>query len=127
MRQPDIEIYVKDADRSAISAWLTSVFDEAACNWQAKGRVSRCQWGAIPVLWFEHAVGKWHSLLFESASTPWANDLQCAQAAAAFLQVNVRCTPGSWQEADGEADADFWLQVSADASVETITWYTANK
>ncbi|NLY14028.1 MAG: hypothetical protein GXZ10_10475 [Gammaproteobacteria bacterium] len=124
MRQPDIEIYIKDSNREAISAWLSSVLN-APCTWQQKGRVSRCQCADIPVVWFEQAVGKWHSLLLESADTPWADDLQCAQAAAAYLQANVRCAPGSWQEADGEADADRWLQVSADGTVDTITWHTS--
>ncbi|HHX34246.1 MAG TPA: hypothetical protein GX719_03140 [Gammaproteobacteria bacterium] len=124
MRQPDIEIYVKDADRSAVSAWLSSVL-EAPCSWQQKGRVSRCQCANIPLVWFEKAVGSWHSLLLESASTPWIDDAQCAQAAAAYLNVNVRCAPGSWQETDGEADADRWLQVSADGHIENITWYTS--
>lgn len=126
MRQPDIEIYLKDTDRAAISQWLTEVLD-APCAWQQQGRVSRCQCADIPVTWFERAVGSWHSLLLESAHTPWADDLQCAQAAAAHLKINVRCAPGGWQEADGEEDADRWLEVSADASVDTITWYTANK
>jgi len=124
MRQPDIEIYIKDSNREAISTWLTAALG-APCVWQQKGRVSRCQCAGIAVVWFEQAVGKWHSLLLESDSTPWADDLQCAQTAADLLQVNVRCAPGSWQEADGEADADSWLQVRADGSIESIIWHTS--
>ena len=124
MRQPDIEIYIKESNREALSAWLSAALG-APCQWQQKGRVSRCVCANIPVVYFEQAVGKWHSLLLESADTPWSNDLQCAQAAAAHLQINVRCAPGSWQETDDEADADRWLQVSADGSVETITWHTS--
>ncbi len=70
-------------------------------------------------------MGKWHSLLLESDNTPWHDDLECAQAAAVQLKINVRCAPGSWQEADGETDADRWLQVNADGTVETITWRTS--
>ena len=124
MRQPDIEIYIKESHREAISAWLTAALG-ASCEWQQKGRVSRCICAGIPVVWFENAVGKWHSLLLESNHTPWLDDAQCAQAAAAHLQVNVRCAPGSWQEADGDTDVDRWLQVSADGSLETITWHTS--
>ena len=124
MRQPDIEIYLKDADRAAIGAWLTAALN-APCAWQQKGRVWRCNCANIPVVLFEKAVGAWHSLLLESADTPWANDAQCAQAAAAYLQVNVRCAPGSWQEADGVNDADSWLQAKADGQLETITWHTS--
>ena len=124
MRQPDIEIYLKDTDRAAISEWLQSALG-APCNWQEKGRVSRCLCANIPVVWFEKAVGKWHSLLLESDNTPWQDDSQAAQAAAAYLQANVRCAPSSWQEADGITDADRWLQVSADGSIETLTWHTS--
>lgn len=124
MRQPDIEIYLKDSQREAITEWLTTVLG-APCAWQQKGRVSRTCCANIPVVYFEQAVGKWHSLLLESAETPWADDIECAKAAAAHLQINVRCAPGSWQESDGEADADRWLQVSSDGSVETINWHTS--
>lgn len=124
MRQPDIEIYVKDIDRTAITVWLESILN-APCVWQEKGRVSRCECAGIPVVWFEKAVGKWHSLLLESASTPWADDTECALAAAAALQTNVRCAPGSWQEADGDSNVDQWLSTSADGSVESIVWHTS--
>lgn len=124
MRQPDIEIYLKDTDRAAISQWLQSALGEP-CNWQEKGRVSRCLCANIAVVWFEKAVGKWHSLLLESDSTPWQDDTQAAHAAAAYLQANVRCAPGSWQETDGITDVDRWLQVSADGSIETLTWHTS--
>ncbi len=124
MRQPDIEIYIKETNREAISTWLTTALGKP-CEWQTKGRVSRCHCAGIPVVWFEHAVGKWNSLLLESDNTPWADDAECAQAAATALQVNVRCAPGSWQEADGDTNADSWLQVSPDSSVETIIWHTS--
>lgn len=124
MRQPDIEIYVKDIDRTAITAWLETALN-ATCTWQEKGRVSRCECAGIPVVWFEKAVGKWHSLLLESANTPWADDTECALAAAAALQTNVRCAPGSWQEADGDSNVDQWLSTSADGSVESIVWHTS--
>ena len=65
MRQPDIEIYLKESNRDAMSAWLTATLG-APCAWQQKGRVSRCLCAGIPVVWFEKAVGKWHSLLLES-------------------------------------------------------------
>ncbi len=124
MRQPDIEIYVKDIDRTTITAWLETALN-ATCTWQEKGRVSRCECAGIPVVWFEKAVGKWHSLLLESANTPWADDTECALAAAAALQTNVRCAPGSWQEADGDSNVDQWLSTSADGSVESIVWHTS--
>src|SRR5690606_34608380 len=64
-------------------------------------------------------VGKWHSLYLASDATPWADDLACAQAAHEALGVEIRCSPGSWDEKDGEEDADRWLKVS-DQGVEQI-------
>ncbi len=80
MRQPDIEIYLKDADHIAIGEWLSNAL--GTCTpWQQKGQTFKCKAGDIPVTWLPKAVGKWHSLLLESDATPWADDLACAQAA----------------------------------------------
>jgi hypothetical protein len=50
MRQPDIEIYLKDAevDHKAITAWLEKVLGPCSA-WQQKGQTYKCQAGAIPV------------------------------------------------------------------------------
>lgn len=122
MRQPDIEIYLRDAEHPAIAAWLSAAI--APCSpWQQKGQTFKCMAGDIPVTWLPKAVGKWHSLLLESANTPWADDLECARAAFAALGVEVRCAPGGWSEEDGLEDADRWLRISSDGE-ETITWRT---
>jgi hypothetical protein len=75
------------------------------------------------VTWLPKAVGKWHSLLLDSDSTPWETDLECARAAFAALGVEIRCAPGSWDEEESEEDADKWLRISADG-VEEIVWRT---
>ena len=96
MRQPDIEIYLKDVDQDAVSAWLEQVF-AMPCAWQARGQTFKCtlRYGGepIPVTWLPKAVGKWHSLLLESDVSPWVDDLACARDAQAALQVQVRCAP----------------------------------
>lgn len=124
MRQPDIEIYLKDSDidHKAITAWLGSAL--GACSpWVQKGQTWKCQAGAIPVTWVPNAVGKWNSLFFESAATPWDDDLACARTAHAALGIEVRCAPGGWVEEEGEANADRWMRVSADGEQE-IVWRT---
>lgn len=60
-------------------------------------------------------------MLFESSQTPWATDLDCAQEVARALQVAVRCSVGGWQEVQGDADADRWLEVK-DGQVSEIRW-----
>ncbi|MBD1550459.1 hypothetical protein [Pseudomonas typographi] len=124
MRQPDIEIYLKDTDvdHKAITAWLGDTL--GACSpWVQKGQSWKCSAGGTPVTWVPNAVGKWNSLYLESDSTPWEDDLACARAAHAALAVEVRCAPGGWVEEDGEENADRWLRVSADGE-EEITWRT---
>lgn len=122
MHQPDIEIYLKDAEQDAVTAWLTEAIGPCS-DWQARGQTFKCRAGDIPVTWLPKAVGKWHSLLLESDATPWDSDLACAQAAHQALGVEIRCAPGGWDEAQGEEDADRWLKVNADG-VSEITWRT---
>jgi hypothetical protein len=126
MRQPDIEIYLKDVDQDAVSAWLEQVF-AMPCTWQARGQTFKCtlRYGGepIPVTWLPKAVGKWHSLLFESDVSPWVDDLACARDAQAALQVQVRCAPSGWSEEEEDEAADRWLKVT-DEGVEEIVWRT---
>lgn len=122
MRQPDIEIYLKEADRDAVGHWLETVFG-ATTPWRTQGKTFKCEAGDIAVSWFENAVGKWHCLLLESDATPWADDLQCAHAAHRALGVQVRCAPGGWNETQGEEDADRWISVDEHGEKE-ILWRT---
>lgn len=122
MRQPDIEIYLKDADHQAVAAWLGTALGDCS-PWQQQGQTWKCRAGAIPVTWLPKAVGKWHSLLLESDATPWATDLDCAQAACAALGVEVRCAPGGWDEDENTEEADRWLRVSSEGTSEII-WRT---
>jgi len=99
MRQPDIEIYLKDADvdHKAIAAWLGEALGPCS-DWQQKGQTWKCRAGDVPVTWLPKAVGKWNSLYLESDATPWEDDIACARAAFKALNVEVRCAPGSWVE-----------------------------
>lgn len=122
MRQPDIEIYLKDADQDGITAWLNQAVGPCG-EWQQRGQTFKCLAGGIPVTFLPKAVGKWHSLLLESDATPWADDLGCARAAFAALGVEVRCSVGGWSEEQGEDDADRWIKVNAEGEQEFI-WRT---
>lgn len=122
MRQPDIEIYLKDADLPAVTHWLNEVFGNCSA-WQQKGQTFKCQAGAIAVIWLPKAVGKWHSLYLQSDATPWADDLACAQAAHSALNVEIRCAMGGWQEEESDEQADQWLRINAEG-VQEITWHT---
>jgi hypothetical protein len=122
MRQPDIEIYLKDASQDAVTDWLNKAV--GACSpWQAKGKTFKCRAGDIPVTWLPKAVGKWHSLLLESDTTPWDDDLACARDAYEALGVEIRCAPGGWKEEESVEDADRWISISERGEAE-IVWRT---
>lgn len=125
MRQPDIEIYLKDSDvdHQAITAWLGSALGSCS-GWVQQGQAWKCTAGNVPVTWVPKAVGKWNSLFLESDSTPWADDIACARAAYAALDVEVRCAPGTWVEEEADEEADRWIRISADGEQE-ITWRTS--
>ena len=122
MRQPDIEIYLKDASQQAVTDWLSEALGPCSA-WQQRGQTFKCRAGDIPVTFLPKAVGKWHSLLLESDATPWADDVACAEAAFAALGVEVRCAPGGWSEEQGEENADLWIKVNAEGTQEFI-WRT---
>ncbi|PHX44277.1 hypothetical protein AO263_34440, partial [Pseudomonas sp. NZIPFR-PS5] len=84
----------------------------------------KCQAGDVPVTWIPKAVGKWNSLCLDSDKTPWEDDIACARAAFAALNVEVRCAPGTWVEEESDAEADQWIRISVDGE-EEITWHTS--
>lgn len=122
MRQPDIEIYLKDVEQQAIHAWLTAALGPCS-DWQQRGQTFKCQAAGIPITWLPKAVGRWSSLLLESPETPWADDLACARAAHAALHVQIRCAIGGWEEDEDTEEADRWIKVDQDGESEII-WRT---
>lgn len=122
MRQPDIEIYLKDAELTAVSQWLEQCLG-APLKWQARGKTFKCEAAGIPITWLPQAAGKWHCLLLESPATPWLDDLSCARAAYQALAVEARCMPGSWQEEESEEEADRWISVGSQGERDII-WRT---
>ena len=126
MRQPDIEIYLKDSDVTYkdVENWLSKVLG-ACSEWKKKGETYKCTAGDVPVTWMPKAVGKWNSLFLDSDNTPWEDDISCAHAAFEALNIEVRCAPGSWVEEEGEETADRWIRISEDGQ-EEITWKTGS-
>lgn len=119
MRQPDIEIYIKDAHLAKVSTWLESSLN-CQLQWSTKGSLSQAKGASFSISWFHKAAGSWHCLLLESDQTPWTTDLDCAIAASLALGCEVRCSPGAWEEVQGEADADRWIKVNGSETEEFI-------
>lgn len=122
MRQPDIEIYLREDHVKDLLAWLPEamgpiVLDEPKGN-SRQGLIESQP--AVPLMIVRKAAGKWTSIWFDSEATPWATDIDCARAVHQALGHEVRCSVGSWNETDGEADADRWLKVNADGESEFV-------
>lgn len=128
MRQPDIEIYLQEDFLDELTSWIN----------QHAGRVELSPWSGtlrrgvllhegsrIPLIIVRKAVGKWASIYFESAHTPWASDLDCARAVATGINREVRCSIGGWQEEQGESNADNWMKVTANHHEEFV-WAQKN-
>lgn len=124
MSAPDIEIYLAGARPDAILAWLQQRFPESTAS--ALRPAGKRQWRvqvshgshAIPVLVIEEAAPGFTSVWFDSPQTPWPDDISCAREAFAHFRIEVRATPGSWQEGD---DPDLWWHIDA-AGEGPIHW-----
>ena len=122
MRQPDIEIYLREDHVKDLLVWLPEalgplVLGDAVGN-NRQGTIESNP--AIPLMIVRKAAGKWTSIWFDSAETPWATDADCARAVHTALSHEVRCSIGSWDESEGDADADRWLKVNADGESEFV-------
>lgn len=121
-RYPDIEIYLSEAARERLDAWLGAAIGAAPLapagrrQWRTRGSLDGHD---IPVLLVEQAADGFASLWFDSATTPWTDDRACARDAAARLGCEVRCSLGGWQPGD---DPDRFLQVLPDGGENEIDW-----
>lgn len=126
MKQPDIEIYLKNIELTNLTEWLQDCLGECSL-WQKKGNSYYCQSRKqlIPIHFYIKAVGNWHCLYFASDATPWSDDLACAKAASNFLNTEVRCAPNGWTEEAQESieQAHQWLSINQQQVAE-ITWKT---
>lgn len=125
MRQPDIEIYLKNTTPTQVLEWLEQRFadiDEPVQQGNSyQLRVYHdSEW--IPVRLVCAAAGKpWSSLWFDSPQTPWGDDQECAREAHKALGAQIRCNGGFWEEGD-EAGMDEWWQIATDGSESQVTW-----
>ena len=58
MRQPDIEIYLKDAERDAVAQWLGEALGPCS-DWQQKGQTFKCKAGNAMLRKPEDQVSIW--------------------------------------------------------------------
>ncbi|WP_299182758.1 hypothetical protein [uncultured Neptuniibacter sp.] len=123
-RHPDIEIYVKNRSLDEIRGWLATHSEKIEAQ-SSKGGIHELDLSIdgvkVPVLIHEKVAGKaWSSVWFKSDQSPWAKDLDCAQAASEEMETQVRCIASGW--ADGDDPDEYW-KVEAGES-EKIQWHT---
>lgn len=110
----DIEIYLRNADPTALEAWLRERFKSVSLtplpnNGGLQGQVG-FEDRKIPVRLFFNAAGKqFSSLWFQSCETPWEDDLACARDVHRALGIEVRCMAEGWTEGMEESDGLWWV------------------
>jgi hypothetical protein len=118
-RFPDIEIYVRDLEPDRLADWLTGAVAGSELAPAARGSWQwRTATATIPILVVTGVAGRYTSLWFRSARTPWTDDLSCARSASEALGREVRCSAGGWQEGDG---GDGWWSVES-GTERRIRW-----
>ena len=114
VKQPDIEIYVKDISFNDIQTWLTNIFEPVTLP-SFNGKPVSTNVGAspkIPVMITPNAAGKaFTSIWFQSDQTPWKNDEECAISFLAVNDTEVRCSAYSWLEGEEEY-SEQWLCIT---------------
>jgi hypothetical protein len=112
---PDIEIYIPSTSNGNIIDWLRTIFTEITpVKSRNDGKIQNFTVRTctddleIPILLIEDARDGYSSVWFQSGTTPWATDLDCALSAAEYFNSEIRCSTGSWSE---EPDSDDWFSV----------------
>ncbi|MBU6949943.1 hypothetical protein [Hahella sp. HN01] len=115
-RYPDIEIYILDTNLPDICEWLKKHLTIKGAP-LVEGNTHKIHTnydGAdIPVIVVEKASGKrFTSVWFDSSSTPWETDLDCARSAFSALNKEVRCSASGWIEEEEEDAPDLWWKIN---------------
>ncbi|RDE18117.1 hypothetical protein DV711_18550 [Motiliproteus coralliicola] len=120
-RHPDIEIYIKQRSVEQISTWLEAEFDRLELL-QQRGQTYRYQANLdgtqIPITLIDRAAKDFSSLWFDSDSTRWPQDRDCARQACQQLETEIRCIASGWNEGD---EPDEWWSIK-DSGEQLILW-----
>ncbi len=113
--QPDIEIYLLSCSNDKIIEWLQASFniiEQKEISTHLISLKANHQEGEFEIQILEQAAGKrFTSVWLNTDQTPWQNDVECAKAAYAALNCEVRCNMASWSETE-EQDPDQWWHIN---------------
>ena len=120
---PDIEIYLKSVTIEQIEDWLRLRFGTIEPQKQSRKvkhfTVSYNE-QTIPVMVVENASKAFSSILFESDTSPWAQDINCAREAFQHFAKETRCIASGWSDGD---EPDEWVAIDSEGE-KNIIWRT---
>lgn len=125
---PDIEIYLKAVSVDDLEPWLTKQLDDLTPTKRVAGMPKQARpfqglWEGerFTILIIEKVVDGFTSLWLNNPDLPWRDDRECALAAAAYFNCEVRIAAGGWQEG---AEPDAWVSIQPDGAERDIHWQT---
>lgn len=110
-RFPDIEIYIHKTDADAVQAWLESELKHPIQRLTQSHWLGRYQNQRLDIAFNPEVKKDFASLWFKQNATPWNNDLECAVAANAALDTEIRCSADGWEEEQDDSYEEVWLKV----------------
>tara|TARA_B100000809_G_scaffold255391_1_gene293841 strand:+ start:51 stop:449 length:399 start_codon:yes stop_codon:yes gene_type:complete len=122
--QPDVEIYAKRVGISDIIEWLRlyfSIDEQKTVNSTLKLKLTRDGSAMICSIAENVAKGGYTSIWFDSSSTPWQTDEECAQEAYNHFQVEIRCSVSGWTSES--EDSGGWYRFT-ERGKTVVNWLT---
>jgi len=122
--QPDVEIYAKLVDINNIIEWIKfyfSIDERKTVGSTLKLKLTRDGSEMTCTIAENVAKGRYTSIWFDSSSTPWDTDEECAQAAYNYFQVEIRCSVSGWTSES--EDSGGWYRFT-DSGKTIVNWLT---
>jgi hypothetical protein len=122
--QPDVEIYAKLVDINNIIEWIKlyfSIDERKTVGSTLKLKLTRDGSEMSCTIAENVAKGRYTSIWFDSSSTPWDTDEECAQAACNYFQVEIRCSVSGWTSES--EDSGGWYRFT-DSGKTIVNWLT---
>lgn len=130
MKTPDIEIYVKQADMTVISKWLsihftklelpshaTQIFDKGN---SIKAKVYTGDAYSDLVITPQAAGKAFCSIWIKDNISPWDDDKSCARSFLKEADLEIRCSATGWQEEEEEQSPQWLLLTRTEEKL--INW-----
>jgi hypothetical protein len=122
--QPDVEIYAKRVAISDIIEWVRPYFsinEQKPVGSTLKLTLTRDGAAMTCTIAENVAKGGYTSIWFDSDSTPWRTDEECAQEAYNHFQVEIRCSVNGW--APETDDSGGWYRFTENGKT-VVNWLT---